>query len=256
MMFFSFRMKAPICFFVILILSCSSKRTTESLVVTHTAYYPSDIILINVGEAGRCEIASMLRAIKQGNPRAIGLDLLFTERRKLECDTMLINALTSSQGIIIKGYSGTRITEPWPEFSDAALLVGITGLLMDTADFSDYHYRLMSETGRWTLSFPILLAMEFDKEKTLMSVSDVSPKPYPTFLKFRRGDFHVVSREKAATIEASNYKDKLVIIGYLGPLNDDLHKLHDINGNVVEEYSAVIFANIILDVVNRFATER
>jgi CHASE2 domain-containing sensor protein len=250
-------MKIVAASWLFILIACTAHRVEQPIQITARAYTPPDIILINVGEAGRCEIASMLRTIEQGKPKAIGIDLLFTERRKLECDTMFISALTSSRAIIIKGYSGTTITEPWPEFSDAAFLVGITGLLMDTADFVDFHYRLMPEPGRWSLTFPMLMAMELDKEKMLMAAYDISREPYPTFLKFRMKDFKVVSREDATSEDNSVYKDKLVIIGYLGPLTvDDYHKIHDVAGNPVEEFGAVIFANIVLDVVNRFSNQK
>jgi hypothetical protein len=237
---------------LLIVFGCAAHPADETISIERKAYAPSDIVLINVGEAGRCETSFMLRNINAGNPKAIGMNLLYTERKKLDCDTMLMNAMATSNAIIIKGWSGTSYIEPWKDFADAAFSVGITGLVKDTSNCLDFHLRLFEENGKRSLSFPMLLALQFDKERTLMALTEVSMQDYPTVLKFKMNDFKVVPRSEVLSADKSMFTDKLVILGYLGPLNEDRHKIHDSTGIAIEEYSTVITANIVLDVLNTY----
>lgn len=55
--------------------------------------YNEDIVLVNIGDADREGIAAILTLVQSMNPKAVGVDVAFVERRDAENDSLLRNAL-------------------------------------------------------------------------------------------------------------------------------------------------------------------
>ncbi len=60
-----------------------------------------DIVIVNIDNADRQDIASMLRVINLCNPRAIGMDVIFSSKR--EGDELLLDALSQARHLVLAG---------------------------------------------------------------------------------------------------------------------------------------------------------
>ena len=74
------------------------------LVYTYPTYsqylnHDTDILIINVGDADRYKIAQTIELINTYNPKVIGINLVFTDKR--ERDTVFLKQLSKSVPIIV-----------------------------------------------------------------------------------------------------------------------------------------------------------
>jgi len=59
------------------------------------------IVIVNTGQPDRTQIAKMLARINAAQPKAIGIDVLFSNRREPAGDSLLLASLTQSENLVL-----------------------------------------------------------------------------------------------------------------------------------------------------------
>ncbi|MEX1203133.1 MAG: CHASE2 domain-containing protein [Ferruginibacter sp.] len=61
----------------------------------------TSIVIVNIGEANRSDIASMIQSISTAKPAVIGVDILFNEPKDLFSDSLLLTAFNKESNIVL-----------------------------------------------------------------------------------------------------------------------------------------------------------
>jgi CHASE2 domain-containing sensor protein len=245
----------------------------------------TNIVLINVGLVGRADIAYILDRINEHEPRAVGLDIFFRTPKDPVDDSLLMDAMKDTKNLVLvskvafKEESIEGQVNVWEE-SDVD-----PDREYDTLETSDPMFGQYASTG--------FANMFIDQESSFMTVREASLKETcngtlePSFaLKLsefidrgaaqralnREGELEVINYHGGLSsyyhfdvdqvldpsINLSVVRDKVVLLGYMGP-DVETPSLEDIfytplNENYVgrsfpDMYGVVIHANVISMIV-------
>jgi CHASE2 domain-containing sensor protein len=245
----------------------------------------TNIVLINVGLVGRADIAYILDRINEHEPRAVGLDIFFRTPKDPVDDSLLMDAMKDTKNLVLvskvafKEESIEGQVNVWEE-SDVD-----PDREYDTLETSDPMCGQYASTG--------FANMFIDQESSFMTVREASLKETcngtlePSFaLKLsefidrgaaqralnREGELEVINYHGGLSsyyhfdvdqvldpsINLSVVRDKVVLLGYMGP-DVETPSLEDIfytplNENYVgrsfpDMYGVVIHANVISMIV-------
>ena len=61
----------------------------------------TNIVVVNIEDAGRAEIAMMLQKAIAQQPKVIGVDVVFNEPKDAAIDSMLVNAFTANKNVVL-----------------------------------------------------------------------------------------------------------------------------------------------------------
>jgi CHASE2 domain-containing sensor protein len=239
-------------FLLLLILACGTKPREESLsmkedIGSKNEAFSSEIILINAPDIDRCDIADLIQSLTKCGPKAIGINFLFIERKEGKCDSLLKKAISDSDRVILtEGFEEGKHIESNEQFRNAAFLTGPSGVSQNDQGIASHYYRLIDHRGRWEMSFPFLLALQYDKTRAAELSSKVTPKNYPITVNQGRDSFTVVDYNDHLMGDCNIFSQKIVIVGYLG--TEAIDKFQ-INTSSRTEYGTIIIANVILDIL-------
>ncbi len=233
-------------------------RTTE---ITDT-----NIVLVNIGELNRAEIAREIRRISAESPKVIGIDAFFMREKSSELDIPLAEALVDAPHIVLcsklrYNQDSSRfdsLLQSHPKFSSKAS-TGFANLINE--DENDYitirNFSPSEIFGRHReLAFATAIAAQVDST----SVARLLARGNPTETINFRGDyghFYTLDAETVlqdTTLDLSFIRNKIVLFGYLGrslqkvdltdrfftPLNE-----RPAGRTLPDMYGVVIHANII-----------
>ena len=224
----------------------------------------SNIVLVNIGELSRKDIARQIEIINRYNPKVIGIDCIFKKKLSEDTDSSFENVLLNSKNVVLveqltdfnreKNYYDSSM-KPIERFSRHCR-VGHCNLLLDeqTSTVRTFKPKL-SLLNRKIPAFSVLIAKE------------LSPEAAKAFLN-REEDYEIINfkrnADKYITLDWDDVlenrsklalvKNRIVLMGFLGP---------KINTNVTEDifftsmnskfvgktypdmYGLVIHANIV-----------
>lgn len=214
-----------------------------------TDRFDEDIVLINIEKGDRAFIGQLLLTIDSCKPILIGIDAWFVSEKDSYQDSVLVNALEVVNNDIL-GYS-----------------VDSTGLLLKSHTKFREHVRdeglavVQNVDGLSSHITPITI---IDNEKHALFPLKIIWLWKPDFagrfepgtsipIQFRRNLNHFAHFNGSDLTVQKNYKDlnkKVVLLGYLGPLNEDKHFTpmryqDDLPDNQPDTYGLVIIANEI-----------
>jgi len=247
----NFKYSKSIPYFILLniLFSCSSQ---ERYFVDITNRIDPDIILVNIGNANRAAIGEMLLTINRCNPKVIGFDGWFRDARDGFQDVVLIRALDSIQNDVLAYYidSTNLIRKSNTKFSSLADegLVSVDEINGLASAIKPIQTINKVEHSLFALKIINLWKPQF---KTFLKTNQTIPIKYTrTLEKFIHFDYLDL-----ANVDPEALKNKIVLLGFLGPGNEDKHftpfrlvKSYDTNDP--DTYGLVIIANAIRTILD------
>jgi CHASE2 domain-containing sensor protein len=235
-------------------------------------YFESDVVLINLEKLDRRGIARLLDSISAHKPKVIGLDALFFGSKKPNHDFALFMAIKNAGNVILSSKldsvnpDGTHghVHEPYPLFHSVAksayanLVTGLDDGFRTSRVITPSEK--VEDSTVW--SFPAELVRAYNSEafealkhrnnalETINWVGNINH-----FYRFSASD---VFNDR---VDLSSIKNKLVIVGYLGPKLGEVLDYEDafftpLNPNPVgrafpDMYGPVIHANAVSMMLNK-----
>ncbi|WP_445384353.1 CHASE2 domain-containing protein [Robiginitalea sp. IMCC44478] len=220
--------------------------------------YNPKIVLVNIDQANRFEIAAGIDKIKALKPAAIGLDIIFKERRSSLLDSLLKDSFSGDIPIVHSYYrESDSVVQNHPYFETPLMESGYINLELST-EYSRVirEFQGVRKTDDSTeFSFAVRLAMEAgwidqaypEKElKRPMPIKWIGNQD--SFMNYTLEE--IIENPKINTMEES-----IVILGYLGPQKRSQFDIEDkhftplnpifIGRSVPDMFGVVIHANIL-----------
>jgi CHASE2 domain-containing sensor protein len=206
-----------------------------------------DIVLVNIGEGDRAFIGNLLRKIDSCKPNLIAIDAWFVKEKEPIQDSVLMNALKvikndvlaytiDSNGVIIKSHSKFRSLAL---DEGLAVLKGVDGITNSftpilASDSQTYEHFALQIIKHWNPSFKL----DLKKNESIPIKFNRTLEQFAHF------------NESQLESSCNELKNKIVLLGYIGPNNEDKHftpiryvKKYDIQEP--DTYGLVIIANEI-----------
>lgn len=234
-------------FLLFTIISCCSTKPieTEKKVLTEV----KEVVLVNVSKVDRCQIGQLINLISECSPKIIGINLMFVEEKEKFCDSVLSKSIVDSDKVVlIEGFENGNHVRSNNKFFNVSFLSGLTGLSQSEDGITDYYYRLTDLNGKWALSFPFLIALQYDKYRTAELASKVTPKDYPIVFSHALDDFSIVNYSDSVSMDCHLLSEKIVLIGDLNS-NNNVFRTRVTKNSTNKTYGTVIIANVILDIL-------
>lgn len=240
--------KSRAVFFLISLCCFTTCKEAQRETGKNRATRVDKIVLVNVPLVDRCEMGELIRSISSCNPKVIGLNFLFVEEKDNKCDSVLRQSIAESDKIVLmEGFENGTHVESHKKFSQAAFLTGLTGLSQSKDGVTDYYYRLFDFSGKWEVSFPFLIALQYDKERAAELSSKLAPKDYPIVFHHPASSFEIINYDDILN-NCSILNNKLVIVGNLEP-GEDVFRTRVTQNSTGETSGTVIIANVVLDIL-------
>jgi len=233
--------------------SCATKQqetllnqNDKSLISIKTEI--NNIVLVNAGESNRCQIGELIQVISKCNPKVIGINFLFVG--DADCDsTLQASIIASDKVVLVEGFEDGKHVESSRKFTEVSYLSGLRGFIQNEDGIINQYYTIIDHRGKWELSFPFLLALQLNKARAAELSSKVSSNDYPINFYHKMDEFKVLEFNSDFSSSCNLIEDKIVIIGYLGPTQEDLFQTPVTEKSYEKTYGTVILSNIILDIL-------
>ncbi len=225
----------------------------------------SNIILVNISTLNRKGIAQELEIISRYQPKVIGLDGFFRDRKKTDQDSALATAMAKIDNLVlVSKLTYNPATDDFDSLETSNPLFNqyaTTGFANLIVDMEEQFRTVRSFTVRefygrnYELFFALKVAGVFDSVATHKFISRNNDKE---FVNFRRNTDKYITLDVKDLFEPgrdlSFIKDKIVLMGFLGP---DIHSLvtedvfftplnHQYVGKTFPDmYGVTVHANVI-----------
>lgn len=246
------------CTLVIILSSCrtSTKTKDNHLSINYT---DTTIVLLNVDTLNKSEIAGIIKHLSDNNVSLIALNVSFEETDK--SDSALVNQIKASQSKIVASCDleldnvDVNSYYKFLEFGPAVLYTDKLGIV------TNFSFLYQTENNKWVESF-YLKILKSTREDIYDKYHADSNTYKINFLGNRHSFLNVHHSQLNNTI-SSAWKDKIVLLGYLGPkettmfpVDDDIDAFFtptsrfNLPQNKPNMYGTVITANIISWLIN------
>jgi CHASE2 domain-containing sensor protein len=220
------------------------------------------IVLVNIDTLSRNGISKVISLINKANPKVVAIDLHFVDDRGSE-DLFLINTLNECRELIMSSVinnlgngvvvvSNMSSTQFMPEQSKT----GFVNVLQEEDEFKTVKRFIVFQkaySGKLEYHFAIRVAMSYDSVKAMGFIKEHNSIAEIDYKKGRR-KFRIISSVDmfSSKIAVSEIAGKIVIIGFLGPGNEDRFRTPLNSSKDPSEsdmYGAEYLANIVAQVL-------
>ncbi|MEJ8842526.1 CHASE2 domain-containing protein [Lacibacter sp. H375] len=178
--------------------------------------YNKNLVLINVENKSRKEIAFLLQQIQEGNPKVVALDIIFAQRKN-EDDSLLQTAFNSHDNYVL-GYSANFENQLESIYTDSFFIKARDGYINvagEHAEFSTirYYYPFYQKQEAFTSSIlkkfnPIIYQQLKNKRNNQTEIHY-----YGNMSNFNYFDFDEVMDDD---FDVTQLKNKIILLGFLG----------------------------------------
>ncbi|MDT0557570.1 CHASE2 domain-containing protein [Ichthyenterobacterium sp. W332] len=203
----------------------------------------NDIILVNVEDKSRTEIAEVLQQILKADPSAVGFDIILKDLKDdFETDAKLSDLLKHEKVITsCKTYNG-KIEYSHPFFKGKTSNHGNTTFNSDTTQTSvKREFEGITEiNGEKLMAFSALLAKKHlgKKWKKYKLKERLKQTQYITYYGHYDDFLHLDFKDFNVYEKKDILKDKIVIMGYLGTPTGNVYDIEDKHFTPLNKYSA------------------
>lgn len=219
------------------------------------------IIMVNIGEAERSELAKLIETLSRYKTKAIGLDILFLSAKEDSADANLATAIRNSAGIVlsdmIEGDNASSYTRNY--FSRYAAHSGYVNFVGEDKGVIRYFSPVEKIGDTVCLSFAAAIARVADEDRFQQLIKRDKEVE---LINYKRAatEFFVVEHGDilANNVDSSLFRGKVVIVGYI---NKDPNNIEDkhftplnkkfVGKSVPDMNGAIIQANIISMILNK-----
>ena len=227
-------------------------------IINKNKIYDSSLVLINVENKKRDEIAYLLQRVEEGNPKVIGLDIIFrnTIDTAREADNLLKETFAKYTNVVYPHVASfNSLTETRNDTFFHTTSNSFVNVVGDDPKYSTlrYYYPVYNNIPHFTTA----LLQRFDSSKATALINNGAQKTeiryYGNLQNFKYFLFEEVMK---VTFDPGAFKDKIVLLGYLGsnggshtgldedrfftPLNPQLS-----GRSYPDMYGCVVHANIL-----------
>jgi CHASE2 domain-containing sensor protein len=178
--------------------------------------YNKNIVLINVENKSRKEIAFLLQQVQEGNPEVVAFDIIFSGRKN-EDDSLLKQAFQTHDNYVF-GYAADFENEQTSIYTDTFFTSqkdGYINVAGEHAEFSTIRYYYPFNKGQEAFTSSILKKFDpavYQKIKQKIN-NQTEIHYYGSLANFNYFDFYEVLDEG---FDVTQLKNKIVLLGYLG----------------------------------------
>ena len=211
------------------------------------------VVLFNIEDFNREKLAHFINEVSQCGPKVIGLNVGFNGLHSPKEDSILAASIRNSWNVILtKVIDRDRAVKGSdPFFSDVAKENGVISFFQDEREVVTSYIPLFENSAGQEPDFCYLLAFYYNPSlgRELFKTINVNEAREIRYFK-ELNQFESVSVDN---IDCDLIKDKIVIFGYLGPLeeNTEVTPFDQVYGKGGRTYSTVIIANIVLNYLNQ-----
>jgi CHASE2 domain-containing sensor protein len=222
----------------------------------------TNVILVNIGEPDRKNIARQLRLISKYNPKVVAVDVIFKNMKDSATDVILSNAMSLVPNLVLaseihveykpgsKEYTHSESESAFSRYGTSAHVGLIKRIDNKAASFVPVDYSFDPPV----YSLPVKIVQIFDSSK---ASKVIERKNQSEFINFRRKIdkykvLDISDMQPESNLEA--IRNKIVILGFLGRnlvTNSSGDRIHTplnpvyIGNSIPDMYGAVVIANII-----------
>lgn len=185
-------------------------------IVNQSRIYNGPLVLINVENKSRQEIAFLLQRLEEGKPKVVGLDIIFPDKKDSASDEMLKQTFAHYDNIVfpyIASFDSTVEEAKNNEYfqTKATAFVNLIG---ENREFSTirYYYPVYNNIPQFTTA---VIQMYDPSKATALLKRDKKTeiKYYGNVQNFKYNTFDEVMNP---AFNPGTLKDKIVLLGYLG----------------------------------------
>jgi len=186
-----------------------------------------EVVLVNVKQAGRFEIAQALQQVAEAQPSAIGVDLLFRDLKEPYSDSLLREALSHHRVVAAFYWEDTALVASHPYFRERFAHEGFVNLDQPDGGRVIREFRGVKVNGDTSVSLGVRLARLAGKNAergALDRLSQSQPIDYRIASQgFLTLDIDDVLQNESLPV----LKDAIVIFGYLGTPTGNANDIED-----------------------------
>ncbi len=213
-----------------------------------------DIILINIEQGDRAFIGNLISKVDSCHPQVIGLDISFENEKKHYEDSVLENTLRKAKNIILSFYIDSlgKPIRSADKFRKSVKDEGLNKFEFDEGLVSKFS-PLLNVNNQTYEQFPLKI-IKLWKPQFQYNFKENASIPI-IYTRTRDQYFHLNGSELEKQKNCLNIKDKIVLIGYLGPSNEDKYftpmgNVQSPNSEQPDTYGIVIIANQIRTILD------
>lgn len=178
--------------------------------------YNKNIVLINIENKNRKELAFLLQQVQQGKPKVVALDIIFGQRKN-EDDSLLQQTFNSHNNYVF-GYAADFENETASIYTDTFFFKqkdGYINVAGEHAEFSTirFYYPFHKEQEAFTSSILKKFNQNIYQQLKNKKSNQTEIHYYGNLANFNYFDFDEVMD---AGFDLSQLKDKIILLGFLG----------------------------------------
>ena len=224
----------------ILAFGCVEKKSNDK-----TARLFQPIVIFNAGDEDKASIAHLLNRINTCSPKVIGINFLFGNNGQV-MDTTLSNSIKGSQNAVLTSiYQDEAYFRSDTLFRSVAAGEGLIELGVDDKGIVTKQMIFVSIADELKWSFPMTVASYYDADKSVVTMHNAVADEYYE-INYESGEDFMILEGNDSTWDCSSIKDKIVLIGFLGPGSKDTYSIP--GGE--KKYATWILASCIRDILN------
>lgn len=188
-----------------------------SKIKTQDAIYKGPLVLINVENKNREEIAFLLQRIEEGKPKVIGLDIIFPDKKDSASDELLKQTFAGYNNIVLPFIASfdSSITETKNHDFFQTSPAGFVNLVGEDREFSTirYYYPVYNNVPAFTTS--VLHMYDPTKASTLFNKGQKKTE-IRYFGNIQNFAYQTFDEIMNPSFDPGILKDKIVLLGYMG----------------------------------------
>lgn len=198
-----------------------------SKIINQDRIYKGPLVLINIENRSREEIAFLIQRLEEGKPKVIGLDVIFPDKKDSASDELLKQTLTGYKNIVypyVASFDTTTEETKNNEYfkSNSGAFVNLVG---ENREYSTirYYYPVYNNIPAFTTAImqmydPLKAAslLKRNQKAEIRYYGNVQNFTYQNFEEVMQPSFNV-----------SSLKDKIILTGYFGLTNNAKNKLDE-----------------------------
>lgn len=213
-------MKILLASVISILIACNQKKVFRE--IARTDKIDQEIILVNIGNSSRSEIAALLLDIDKCSPLVIGVDVIFSKNKRFEEDSVLRTALEKvNNEILAYRFDSAGVEErSIDKFRKFTSDEGYVNL--DRIEGIASHFTPIKEVdGKLYESFALRIIKKWKKEFKYNLAID---KSMPILFQRNQQQYYYFVKEDLLDKNVCELlNNKVVLVGFLGPGDEDKH---------------------------------
>ncbi|HTJ52812.1 MAG TPA: CHASE2 domain-containing protein [Cyclobacteriaceae bacterium] len=209
----------------------------------------NNIVFFNIKNYSRKELGDYIRKIDSLEPRVIALDVQFDELKDAYGDSVLASAIANSGKIVMSSFidQNSIVHKSDPYFTQNILGDGVLSGVIDDQNVMSKYVPIFENNDGQFVAFPTLITLYY--KFGLKNVYNYMVNNQYEIKFTKNKDQFVILDENS--MQKKQVRGKIVFFGYLGPNheNEYLTPLDIVEGDDSKTYSAIITANIVLNLL-------